>query len=349
MTGDAEKYLSIGMDGYEVAERIRRLAKKDQPAIVILSSAPGSVEAARLKMLGIERCLIKPLRRATLLEAIRHGLELPAPSEKTPAPSAEMEKARCLRLLLVEDNRVNQKLALRLLEKMGHQVTLAHNGREALELLKPNSFDLVLMDIQMPGMGGVEATQKIREAERQSGGHIPIIAITAHAMTGDAEKYLSIGMDGYVSKPVRARFLRAEIDRLARPSLAEIPRPTQKGEKYMSSALIDFAELSARVEDDRELMRDLLLIFKEEFPRHLQTLRLAVDSLDGEKVAAEAHTLKGMLSNLAAGPAAGAAARLEQLGRRREVSEFREACESFENMSKELLQQLDVCMVEVCG
>src|SRR6266478_2562320 len=338
-----------GMDGYEVAERIRRFAKKDQPVIVILSSAPGSVEAARLKKLGIERSLNKPLRRATLLEAIRHGLKLPAPSEKTPVPTAQMEKARGLRLLLVEDNRVNQKLALRLLEKMGHQVTLATNGREALELLKPNSFDLVLMDIQMPVMGGVEATQEIRDTERQSGGHIPIIAMTAHAMTGDAEKYLSIGMDGYVSKPVRAGFLSAEIDRLARPALAKNPRPTQKGEKYMSTAIIDFAELLARVENDRELMRDLLLIFKEEFPRHLQALRLAVDSLDAERVAAEAHTLKGLLCNLAAGRAAAAAARLEELGRSREVSEFREACDSFENMGKELLLQLDVCMVEVYG
>jgi len=338
-----------GMDGYEVAERIRRFAKKDQPVIVILSSAPGSVEAARLKKLGIERSLIKPLRRATLLEAIRYGLKLPAPPEKTPAPTAEMEKSRGLRLLLVEDNRVNQKLALRLLEKMGHQVTLATNGREALELLKPNSFDLVLMDIQMPVMGGVEATQKIRDAERQFGGHIPIIAMTAHAMTGDAEKYLSIGMDGYVSKPVRAGFLRAEINRFARPALAEDPRPTQKGEKNMSNPIIDFAELLARVENDRELMRDLLLIFKEEFPRHLQALRLAVDSSDAEKVAAEAHTLKGMLSNLAADPAAGAAARLEQLARSREASEFRGACDSFENMGKELLLQLDVCMAEVCG
>ncbi len=337
-----------GMDGYEVAERIRRFAKKDQPVIVILSSAPGLVDAARLKKLGIERSLIKPLRRATLLEAIRHGLKLPAPVEKSPAPRAEMEKARGLRLLLVEDNRVNQKLATRLLEKMGHQVTLAINGGEALELLKPNSFDLILMDIQMPVMGGVEATQKIRDAEHISGGHIPIIAMTAHAMAGDAEKYLSIGMDGYVSKPVRVGFLRAEIDRLARPSLAETPRPTQKEEDYMPSTIIDFAELLSRVENDRELMRELLLIFKEAFPGHLQALRLAVDSSDGERVAAEAHALKGMLSNLAASPATDAAARLEQLGRSREVSEFREAYAAFEEIGKELLLQLDACMAEVC-
>jgi two-component system sensor histidine kinase/response regulator len=334
-----------GMDGYEVSEGIRLLAKKEQPAIILLSSAPSLADPDHLKKLGIERHLIKPLRRATLYEAIRHGLKLPAPSQKTPNPGNEPRKTHRLRLLLVEDNHVNQKLALRLLEKMGHQVTLAINGRDAIDLLQPDSFDLVLMDIQMPVMGGVEATQKIRDAERKTGGHIPIIAMTAHAMAGDAEKYLSAGMDGYVSKPVRPGFLRAAIDRLARPAHGEIRNPAQEEEKYMPNAIIDLNELLARVENDRGLMRDLLLIFKEEFPRHLQALHDAVDSMDGEKVAAVAHALKGMLSNLAAG----AAARLEQLGRNREVSEFREACASFENISKELLLELDTCMAEVCG
>jgi len=117
----------------------------------------------------------------------------------------------------------------------------------------------------------------------------------------------------------------------------------------MSSAIIDMAELLARVEHDRELMRDLLLIFKEEFPRHLQALRDAVNSMDGEQVAAEAHALKGMLSNLAANPAAAAAARIEQLGRNCEAAKFREAFSSFEKVSKELLDQLDACMAEVSG
>ena len=337
-----------GMDGYEVCEHIRLLAKEEQPVVVILSSAPSFADPDRLKKLGIERSLVKPLRRATLYEAIRHELNLQAPSEKTSVHGNEMGKARGLRLLLVEDNRVNQILAQRLLEKMGHQVALAINGREAVELLQMNSFDLVLMDIQMPVMGGVEATQKIRDAERRTGGHIPIVAMTAHAMAGDAEKYLSAGMDGYVSKPVRPGFLRAEIDRLARPSHRDTQSPIQEREKHMPKAIIDFTELLARVENDRELMRDLLLIFKEEFPGHLQALRGAVNSMNAESVAAEAHTLKGMLSNLAAGPAAGAAARLEQLGRNREVSEFQAACTSFENMSKELLLQLETCMAEVC-
>jgi HPt (histidine-containing phosphotransfer) domain-containing protein len=117
----------------------------------------------------------------------------------------------------------------------------------------------------------------------------------------------------------------------------------------MPNGMIDFTELLARVENDRELMRELLLIFKEEFPAHLQAVRDAVDSMDGERIAAEAHALKGMLSNLAAGPAASAAARLEELGRNQELSEFQEACASFENISNELLLQLDTCMAEVCG
>lgn len=117
----------------------------------------------------------------------------------------------------------------------------------------------------------------------------------------------------------------------------------------MSSAVIDVMELLARVEDDRELIRDLLLIFKQEFPRHLRALRDAVNSMDGERVESTAHALKGMLSNLAANPAAAAAARLEQLGRNREVSKFQEAFASFEEIGKELLLHLDVCMAEVTG
>lgn len=123
----------------------------------------------------------------------------------------------------------------------------------------------------------------------------------------------------------------------------------RKKVKSMAKAMLYFTQLLERVENDRELIRDFLLIFKEEFPIHLRALRAAADSMDGEKVAAEAHTMKGMLSNLAAGSAASAAARLEQLGRNQEVSKFQAACASFENLSKELLLQLDACMAEVCG
>ena len=202
-----------GMNGFEVAEKIRSLAMKEQPAIIILSSAPCLTDAARAKKLGIERILCKPLRRATLYEAIRHALKIPVPSEKPSSPGSEQEEARGLRVLLVEDNRVNQKLALRLLGKMGHHATLATNGREALDLVQKNMFDLILMDIQMPEMDGYTATKAIRERQRQSGVRVPIIAMTANTMSGDREKCLAGGMDDYLSKPILMDELRRTIDR----------------------------------------------------------------------------------------------------------------------------------------
>jgi len=140
-----------------------------------------------------------------------------------------------------------------------------------------------------------------------------------------------------------------KIDRWARLHYVETLGSARKKEKHMPKAIMDLTELLERVENDRELIRDLFLIFKEEFPIHLRALRDAVDSMDGKRVAAEAHAMKGMLSNLAASSAAGAAARLEQLGRNQEVSEFQEACASFEILSKELMLQLDTCMAEVGG
>jgi CheY-like chemotaxis protein len=253
-----------------------------------------------------------------------------------------------LRLLLAEDNRVNQALALRLLEKMGHHVVLAVNGEEAIEMLRLKPFDLVLMDIQMPVMGGLEATQKIRKGEQSSGAHTPIIAMTAHAMTGDAEKYLLNGMDGYVSKPIQVDILRAEIDRVTKNARPTMEQTTKKAVKKLAPLIFDHQELLARVENDRELLRDLLAIFKEDFPRQLLALREAVEAKDGDRVATAAHTLRGMLSNLAATQAAATAARLEQMGRKNETLGFQEAFGVFQNDANKLLPQLDACMAEVC-
>jgi two-component system, sensor histidine kinase and response regulator len=242
---------------------------------------------------------------------------------------------------------VNQKLAMHLLEKMGHQVKLAVNGREAIELWQANTFDLILMDIQMPVMGGVEATQWIRESELKTGGHIPIVAMTAHAMAGDAERYLSSGMDGYVSKPVRSGLLRAEIDRLTETSIHHKEQEMKETEKESVTNEFDPEELLARVDNDRELLHELLSIFKEEFPRHMQLLREAVESGDGKLVAVAAHPLKGMLLNLAANHAAGIASSLEQMGKNGETAKFREMFAAFESDAAKLVPQLEACVAEV--
>jgi two-component system sensor histidine kinase/response regulator len=337
------------MDGYEVAERIRQTAPREQVAIVFLTSAPSSADQNRDNRLGIERRLTKPLRRASLQEAVFQALGVPAPAEKERLPQVEKNGGQGLRLLLAEDNLVNQRLATRLLEKMGHHVTHVVNGQEAIETFRRKPFDLVLMDIQMPVMGGMEATRKIREEEQRTGTHTPIIAITAHAMAGDADKYLQIGMDGYVSKPIRIDSLRAEIDRLAKRIKPRKEQTMKQTERDSHNLTFDPAELLARVDNDRELLRDLLLIFKDEFPRHLLALREAVEAKDGKCVAAVAHTMKGMLSNLAATQAAATAARLEQMGRQEEASGYPEAFAVFESDAMQLLPQLDACMAEVCG
>jgi HPt (histidine-containing phosphotransfer) domain-containing protein len=182
-----------------------------------------------------------------------------------------------------------------------------------------------------------------------SGAHIPIIAMTAHAMAGDADSYLASGMDGYVSKPIRVETLCSEIGRLANDRPCEVTEDMTPQLRNSSNSAVDLAELLARVENDRELMRDLIAIFKEDFPRQLQGLRQAVETGDAKQVAAFAHTLKGMLSNLAAHQAAAGASQLEQLGRNGEVASFHNAFSSLEREAAKALRELDTCMAEVSG
>jgi two-component system sensor histidine kinase/response regulator len=203
-----------GMDGYELAERIRRISPKKQEVMLILSSSPSAADQERAQKLGIARRLTKPIRRIALRDAMLEALATDISGPREGLPEEQTANFAGIRILLVEDNRVNQELAMRLLKKMGHEVVLAVNGLEAVERVQRETFDLVLMDVQMPVMGGMEATRKIREWEKVQGSHVAIVAMTAHAMTGDAEKCIATGMDGYVSKPIRRDVLVSEIERV---------------------------------------------------------------------------------------------------------------------------------------
>jgi two-component system, sensor histidine kinase and response regulator len=335
-----------GLDGFEVAKAIRELATKEQTAILILSSAM-DVADQRGVNLGIDRYLLKPLRRALLHEAILQALRLSGKAAATPGAGQFVKPRRSLRVLLAEDNRVNQKLALQLLTKMGHDAVLAANGREAVDLVRLSEFDLILMDIQMPIMGGVEAVREIRAFEKGSGARHTIIAMTAHAMAGDAEKYLQSGMDGYLSKPIRVDLLIAEIERCVNGPIGKISwKEKDRTRSQGKSSELDFAvdELLARVDNDRELLRELLDIFKDDSPRHLQALREAVGRADAGKVASEAHALKGMLSNLSAKPAAAGAAALELLARESKTANLAEAFAAFEEQMNQLMPEIDACL-----
>jgi len=208
------------MDGFELIERIRQGKDSCTATIMMLTSAGHRGDAARCQDLGVAAYLLKPIRQSELREAIARVLG--AREQKGAIPLITRyslhdarEPAGSLRVLLAEDNPVNQLLASRLLEKRGHSVLVAANGLEALEALEKENFDLVFMDVQMPVMDGFEATAAIRKKEGPSGVRLPVVALTAHAMKGDREKCLAGGMDGYLTKPIRPQ----ELDEILRSYL----------------------------------------------------------------------------------------------------------------------------------
>lgn len=202
------------MDGFELVRRIHETPELTQPVILMLTSGDRGDDIARCRKLGISSYLTKPVRRAELRAAIVSALAREAPladlavrPNDTTADGLRTDHGVSCRILLTEDNLVNQRVALRILEKAGHMVAIAENGKAALRMLGEQTFDLILMDVQMPEMGGFEATARIREKEELSGRHIPIVAMTAHAMAGDRERCLGAGMDDYLAKPVAASSL----------------------------------------------------------------------------------------------------------------------------------------------
>jgi signal transduction histidine kinase/CheY-like chemotaxis protein len=222
------------MDGFDLVERIRSKAELSTATIMVLASAGNSGDGVRCQELGVAAYLMKPIRQSELREAIArvlgdHGKEGPLPLITRFSLQAARDPSAFLRVLVAEDNPVNQLLAVRLLEKRGHRVVVAVNGREALQALDKGRFDLVLMDVQMPEMDGMEATAAIRQHEKSTGLHTPIIALTANAMKGDREKYLSSGMDGYLAKPIRP----LELDELLESHIAGrmklVPTPSTSG------------------------------------------------------------------------------------------------------------------------
>ncbi|MEK7408084.1 MAG: response regulator [Acidobacteriota bacterium] len=206
------------MDGFALARRIKEDPGLAPATVMMLSSSDRQGDALRSRELGIACYVVKPVSRRELLETILKALGSADPVEPATAATAALAQAvqdkRNWSVLLAEDNLVNQRLMVRMLEKRGCTVTVAADGCEALEAIRQQPFDVVLMDIQMPHMGGFEATQAIREHEQSTGSHLPIIALTAHAMTGDRERCLEAGMDDYVSKPVRTEELFEKLERL---------------------------------------------------------------------------------------------------------------------------------------
>ncbi len=304
------------VDGFGFVERLRDQEGEEAPPVILLTSGGQPGDGARRRRLGVAGHMLKPILPNELLEAIRRVFGPGAEGRPSRRPDARPAAGKTLDILLAEDNRVNQTLAVALLEKEGHRVTVAETGVRLLEILGESEPDLVLMDVQMPEMDGLEATRRIRSAEEGTGRHLPIVAMTAHAMKGDRERCLEAGMDDYVSKPVDARELLAAVARHA--GGAALPG-TSRGSEHGRSPDFDMDVAMANVGHDREVLATVLQMFADRGDERLSAVEDAVERGDASALQAAAHSLKGTASTLGMPVLSRLALELENRGRRGEV------------------------------
>jgi two-component system sensor histidine kinase/response regulator len=319
------------MDGFAFAERVKGDPRFRGAIIMMLTSGGQRGDASRCRELRVAAYLVKPIQEADLLAAILTALghQAASPGQQPPLVTRHSlrENRRHLRILLAEDNPVNQMVAVRLLQKQGHTVTVVPNGREALTALGKENFELVLMDVQMPEMDGIEATRIIREMQAGTGQHLPIIAMTAHAMKGDRERCLAAGMDRYVSKPIRPADLVEAIEQLARqPGAAPAAVPPAQQDDC-----IDWQAAWENLEGDRQLMGELARLFLDDLPKQMEAIRQAAEKTQSYDLERAAHRLKGSVGNFAARPAFEAAFQLEKIARQRALDKVPETLSALES------------------
>ena len=318
------------MDGFTFAKHIKGDPRFHGAIIMMLTSGGQRGDASRCRDLHISAYLVKPLQQTELLDAILtvlgHKPESPDERPTLVTRHSLREERRHLRILLAEDNAVNQMVAVRLLEKMGHTVMVVANGRNAVLMWEEQEFGLVLMDVQMPEMDGFEATRVIRDKEASTPKHIPIIAMTAHAMKGDRERCLAAGMDGYIAKPIRPAELLAQIERFT-----ERQEPTpQKPPSPSGDGCIDWQAAWANLEGDRNLLSELALLFLDDLPQQMEAIHRAVDNREVHDLERLAHRLKGSVGNFAAKPAFEAAFHLEKIARQGDFGQALQAVDALD-------------------
>jgi two-component system, sensor histidine kinase and response regulator len=331
------------MDGFALAEYIKRHPDFRTATVMMLSSTGQRGDAIRCRELGISAYLTKPIRQEELLDAILTALGT-RPSTDTMPPLVTRHSLRevrnSLRILLAEDNAVNQLVAVRLLEKHGHAVTVAENGRKALETFDKEPYDLILMDVQMPEMDGWEATQAIRMKEKATGGHIPIIAMTAHAMKGDEERCIAAGMDDYLTKPIRTAALLEALDKIARrqPETADTAHaaPSQP-----ANDAIDLAVALERLDGDRDLFEELVQVFRNECPNVIEEMRQAIGQGDAKTLERSAHGLKGSSAQLGGLAVSQIAMQIEKMARSGNVESSRDYFKILQNELDRLFSGLE--------
>ena len=340
------------MDGFSLAEKILKDPEQIATKIVLVSSSGVRGDAARCREMGIAAYLLKPIHEAEILGAIQ--VAMAGPQTMKPGESANLVTRHSLRegrgtsrILLAEDNAINQQLAIRILGKHGYVVLVANNGREAVQAVQREAFDLVLMDVQMPEMDGLEATAAIRELEENTGIHLPIIAMTAHAMKGDREKCLKAGMDGYLTKPIQLATFLEEIEHHIPSGDSKVGRPATSGEPEPipetspPAEVFDASAALRNVEGDAELLAEIVKIFAAETPNLMQEMREAIVARNNKGLERAAHTLSGSASSIGAKRISFGAKKLEQIARENSTAGAEQDLALLEREFEQLIPHLE--------
>ncbi|QDU49246.1 hybrid sensor histidine kinase/response regulator [Gimesia panareensis] len=350
-------------DGFMLLEQAKDEGLLDTATILMLSSADHQIFGDRCRDLEISAFLEKPISQSDLLDAIMTALKGPQLEQNGVVQISETKQS--LRVLIAEDTPANQKVITAILKKRGHQCVIANNGREAVDWVRNDTFDAVLMDVQMPTMDGLQATKMIREYEQEAENHVPIIAMTAYAMRGDRDKCISAGMDNYISKPIDAPKLIRLLERLATkyPRRASLTPETfgeellsagespeeetqisagSSGKPGSSSTVFDMAAALKRVGNDPEILNSMVEYFFEDAPVLLKEISRQIQVGDADELARAAHSLKGLCANFNADTAAEAAKAIEEMGYQGDLQDAPEAIPALkaevDRLTRELTQ-----------
>ena len=336
------------VDGFELAEWIKNRPELNCGPVMMLSSADRPNSAARCRQLGIETYLVKPVSASSLLEAIMASLSghhsKQCAADKTISdcgPIASDEPVRLLKVLVVDDHEPNRKLAMQILERRGHACDSATDGDEAVAAVSQKPYDIVLMDVQMPGSDGFVATKKIRRNEQASGSHLPIVALTAHALTGDREKCLAAGMDSYLAKPIHAKELIAMVERIT------TGRPSQPNANDLSTAPgtrakpFDISEALQRMNGETDLLIEHIGFVVNDAPQLIYRMRNAIASSDANSLAIAAHRLKSLVGTYNHDEAHGLSYSLELMGKERKLDDGAATIDRLEQLVTEFVKALD--------
>lgn len=330
-------------DGIDFAKKIHGYPRRKKLPMILLTSVSDGSPGKEVDAVGISKVVNKPIKQSLLLDAVMlaTGLGVRKPQKRRSESRQDKRAVNSMSILLAEDGKVNQLVAVRLLERRGHQVTVVENGREAIDLSLAQAFDVILMDIQMPVMSGYEACREIRDREKKTGGHVAIIAMTAHAMPGDREECLEVGMDDYISKPIESEEFYEVIERYGSSGgrdeeTFEVTKEAidgeiglQDAERKFDKTVFDPEAFRQRIGDEA-LMCELIRIFEEEMEAMWNSLWEAAESGDLETIHESAHRLKGLVGNFCAHRAWDCATKLNAQVRAGNARNTSEAVRDFE-------------------